>query len=1594
MKIHHRLIQGPLAAAITALCTAGPAQAVNLTLVDLGFLPGGGLSSFATGINDAGQVVGSSDATGGNRAFIWQNGVMTSLGVLGGTPFGVAGDSRATGINASGQVVGSSSNVFGTRGFVWQGGNFTDLGVLPGHDVSGAQAINASGQVVGISYKAGSGIASAFLWQGGSLSNLGDFSGGNGTSKATGINAAGTVVGNSTAIIGARGFVWQGGVMSALSPLPDGLASYAAGINSSGQVVGQSGLGYSNGSRATRWENGVVSSLGVLGSVPGQQGESFANAINDAGQVVGSSTTSLGNSSLANSAFLWSSASGMIDVNALLIPGAGARVLSANAINDNGQIAGSALFASSFHAVLLNPSGTLAWTGAGTSNGQGSFADGRNWELGFRPSALVEVLIAPGSSTTVLGPTGDMAAKTLTLGGAGSGPVTLQLQRGRITLDGGSGLAMIEANATLGGTGTFAGALVNRGSIAVSQLAVSQGVFNQAGGRIEGGRIATPYGVFNDGLISGSVRLDAAVENHGNHATTGLRVGAGEHMTMTGLINDGRVEVLGGALSNSGTTVNAAAGSFQLRNAVLRTDQGFANRGQINVSFGTSDIFGPLTNQSGGKVMLSGNSNTTFYDAVEVQSGAERRVSAGSTAVFFGPVLQRTGAVFSGAGAKFYEGGLSVGASPGLGLDAGSVTFGAGNLYLAEIGGLAAGTQFDQYRVAGTLGFGGTLKLVAWNGFAAAAGQHFDLFDWGTTIGHFDQIDLAGLQLSPGLMIDTTRLYLDGSIGVTAVPEPASAALLLGGLAALGARRRHAGAQRQRGRRLARPAALALPALLALLSSGAQAQLSSWTNPATGDWFDLNNWRPLPVPRSWSRAEVANGGRAVINSPGAVASLLLITGGGPGSAGSFVDVSAAGTLALSGRLAVQQGVMQILDGAQVVLYPAAGTGSTTEIGNGGSGQLSVKGAGAYLFAGATLLGDNGGTGLLAIASGGRVDSGYVEAIGGGARVDGAASLWTVSSSASFRGNALLSVANGGTAKLHDALVKDARISVLGAGSSLSTSSAMVVGVAATGTLGVHGGGVVTSATGTVGADSGLARGEVNIGGGGSAWLNSGRLVVGGNSNDNDTGRVYGRGTVNVSDGGLLGSATSVLGNQAGYFGRVVVDGSGSRWQQSGDLVVGNLGTGEVEISGGGQLGSHRGHVGFQAGANGSVQVSGAGSSWLATGSLFIGNAGSGVLRVLSGAVVSTAGNSYLGFAPGSLGEATVSGPGSTWNTLSAGTNLNIGGNQANAGGSGFLDIRDGGTVNTLATHLYSTGTLGLSDGATLTGHLTSYGGMVRSRGHTTLVDAITLGVGGIAIEPLTLATMSVFSGNIDGPGGLRKSSFAGITGSGTVVLNGNNSYQGPTTVDAGTLLINGSQASAVGVNAGVLGGAGKLLATVRVGDGVGGVGDSVIAPGQGPGMLGTLITGGLTINADGRYAFEINSLAAQADHLLVMGAVTLQPGAGFSVTDLGAGGLAPGTAFVAIDNDGVDAIVGEFAGLAEGQTFMLGANVYQVSYLAGTGNDLVLTVLSSVPEPQTWALALAGLALLGGTRRRAARAVHSTRPTTSTTSTISTGRTS
>jgi probable HAF family extracellular repeat protein len=204
-------------------------------MTDLGTL-GGKYSSMAYGINETGQVVGESyTAAGEEHAFITgPNGVgMRDLGAL-----------DATGINDAGQVVGWSSHAFITGP---NGVGMTDLGTLGGK-YSSAYGINETGQVVGDSYTA-AGMEHAFITgpNGMGMTDLGTLDGR--SSHANGINDAGQVVGDIQLDSGTKAFptyhafiTGPNGVgmidLNSLVSLPGGIIlTEAVGINNHGQVV-------------------------------------------------------------------------------------------------------------------------------------------------------------------------------------------------------------------------------------------------------------------------------------------------------------------------------------------------------------------------------------------------------------------------------------------------------------------------------------------------------------------------------------------------------------------------------------------------------------------------------------------------------------------------------------------------------------------------------------------------------------------------------------------------------------------------------------------------------------------------------------------------------------------------------------------------------------------------------------------------------------------------------------------------------------------------------------------------------------------------------------------------------------------------------------------------------------------------------------------------------------------------------------------------------------------------------------------------------------------------------------------------------------
>jgi len=241
---------------------------------DLGFLPGGDYS-VASGINDAGQVVGTSNTEGGMNAFLWSHQVgLTSLPNLAGSNSG-----SAYAINRVGEIAGAS----GAHAVVWNKGTVKDLGTLNG-SWSEAHAINDAGVVVGV---ADTQVGPhAFLWTDGVMQDLGvlpgDFS-----SRANRINDQKVVIGASEGRAGIRAFIWTGSAgMQALATLQGGNYSEAFGMNRSGAVVGISGS--SLGTRAVIWtSSGAVTDLNELvPELPPGTILTGAFSINDGGQIV------------------------------------------------------------------------------------------------------------------------------------------------------------------------------------------------------------------------------------------------------------------------------------------------------------------------------------------------------------------------------------------------------------------------------------------------------------------------------------------------------------------------------------------------------------------------------------------------------------------------------------------------------------------------------------------------------------------------------------------------------------------------------------------------------------------------------------------------------------------------------------------------------------------------------------------------------------------------------------------------------------------------------------------------------------------------------------------------------------------------------------------------------------------------------------------------------------------------------------------------------------------------------------------------------------------------------------------------------------
>jgi autotransporter-associated beta strand protein len=182
-----------------------------------------------------------------------------------------------------------------------------------------------------------------------------------------------------------------------------------------------------------------------------------------------------------------------------------------------------------------------------------------------------------------------------------------------------------------------------------------------------------------------------------------------------------------------------------------------------------------------------------------------------------------------------------------------------------------------------------------------------------------------------------------------------------------------------------------------------------------------------------------------------------------------------------------------------------------------------------------------------------------------------------------------------------------------------------------------------------------------------------------------------------------------------------------------------------------------------------------------------------------------------------------------------------------------------------------------------------------------------------------------------------------------MVLTGANTHTGSTSIMQGILTINGSEVGPVVVADATaqLDGTGTVAFLTAFG---------FVDPGFAePGIFN--VSADAQIAAGATLSIQIfgPTVGTLYDQLNVAGTVTL--GGNLRVFLGPPAPLPPfvpplGSTFTIVNNGGADAVVGTFAGLPEGATFTVASTTFRISYVGGTGNDVVLTAITGpTPSP-------------------------------------------
>ncbi|HEY1935903.1 MAG TPA: hypothetical protein VGG99_28185, partial [Acetobacteraceae bacterium] len=1307
-----------VAGAGSSIVLSGPNGAVGVGETGSGVLniTSGGSVFAASGVYIAESSGTSTGVVAVNGGTLTDAGQLT-IGNFGAGTLQVLGDGLV-------QMTGTSSVNVGGYAF---GAN----GLLL---INGGGTLSATNGSFGIG---GSNVAGFAVIEGGGTLITGSQNGLNSFSDFADINATGT--GAASALVTGGTWVSNGSI-----------------------IVGDTGTG------ELEIAGGGLVNAGTQSIVIGNQGGGAGTLSVLAGGLLLAGALSLDNSFSSNATGSLDVAGGTVSVGSLSLGANGVATVSSGALS----VSGSATIGNNGTGAALSVTGGDVTLGS------------------------VNVAFNPGSSGTVTVSGGTLETTgLLNIGDSGSGLVTVDAGG---TLIAAGGLQVDQFTAT---TGTL---VVNGGSVSVSNgLSVGNGgtasVIVEAGGTLSAaGTISVTIGNSFGG--TGQVTVNDGVFNVSGAQ---LSIGSGGSLlvenggivtdTFSGLGPGVDINSSGGFQANASVTVTGAGSTLNASAAGMQFVVGDNSSGSLTISTGgvvnAGTNFVDIGNQTGGNGTVVVNSGGSF---------AMNGLNVGSNGA---GTLSMTGGTVTDSGS------LSIGAGSGA---SGSATLGGGAILTADgltVGSSGVGTltlNGGTITDTGTYTFAGSNTggegTIAISGAGAVLNSNaFIISNFGVGVGSVDNGGVVNAaSLSVGQFFDGSLTIAGGTITTTGAVSDN-----------VGNASGSDGALSVSGGGIFTDAA----GLTFGINSGATGAgtVGAGTVTVGGNLvignsglgtLTVNNGGTIRANGTYDGVGQNSGsfGELVINSGGTFVSAAtsMAVGSNAGSSGEvivnaggtlqFTEASQSGTQALrigasgaSGTLAAAQGDV-LVTGIGALLTT---NNNPIAVGNGGVGNLTVSQGGSVVVGTpdssvdyALALANNGGSGAVTVTGAGSTltVNGYL--------LDGRG------------GTGSLTIENNGKVVVNDAALDNSGVGI-GAGRGTGPSAPSNVG--GDGVALVTSGGVLDATSTvsgmTVGGDG--VDGALTVNNNGTV-LTGGGLTVG--TATEASGTIYGgsgvltigiAGTVLVNNpvaangyDVIIGNANSSIGATttgtatAAASGAVTVSGIGALLNANGfGIAVGYLSSGSLTISQGATVlsgttaESLASALSIGRRADGSVTITDPGSVFRAGGGVYAGRSGSGSLTIENHASL----------------IAGLDGSGVTGISI-GGTGLGV----SNSGGVNYLITGGNGSgLVTSGGYMFSQMWLKVGTDGTDGELAVNQGGTAEAGTQIVVGDSTTVPGGDTIITPTgsyvaSSATLIATAGVLDiGPGGLVKSDGPHVSGTPSVIVGAGAGASGTVNVTGG-----------------------------------------------------------------------------------------------------------------------------------------------------------------------------------------------------------------